>query len=507
MGVFDLRCCLSGLSVNGRSRPERFGSTMLLLEEVDGMYLPATPPVTGVYDGYGRIELWDRAEPEHAEWVGTMLELAWEAGLLTSSFPNGLEYCERLGDPAAVYLAHAADSVFNNFRLTIDGTRVVPCIYRADVGAAIASSTLSAPAADEQRLLEQLADDAATARYADWLDEQGRRIEAAFVRRSHAREKAGIFDQAPEASRPILDRFRRVLRYACAHRALRPFAVGETGQDDNEDLDRLAQEAWDGGDPIVHELLDRWERADSAARERELPFHETAKERALAAQPVMIEAVNHVLRRCAVADEGPITAAIRHSAAQERVLEMLRAPRSLRPAMLSRTDGIVSFRGATLLVTNAAYPDYPVELAIGDREVLVTDAARVTAGQPLTSGERDLHDVLMILGARAAMDELIAALALLLDLPREALQALVEPMFGHVAIEQTRQRVTAETFQRWYEAGLLERHRIHAAPVITSYATLASHVDPTFDEVLAEAQRLGEAPPRDDSAYRMTLRR
>ena len=70
---------------------------MLLLEEVEGWWVPATPPVTGVYDRYGRIELYDRRAPAHAEWVGATLELLWEEELLRSTNEDGLDHQRRLG--------------------------------------------------------------------------------------------------------------------------------------------------------------------------------------------------------------------------------------------------------------------------------------------------------------------------------------------------------------------------------------------------------------------------
>jgi hypothetical protein len=125
----------------------------------------------------------------------------------------------------------------------------------------------------------------------------------------------------------------------------------------------------------------------------------------------------------------------------------------------------------------------------------------------LTQGDDDIHQTVTIFGTRTAANRLIDELRPVLDLDRDELLQLVEPMFSHVAIEQSGQRVTCAGFERWGEAGLLERHGIRAEMLATSYATLAAHRDPTFEEVLAEA-KLREDCPRevDRDGYRMTLR-
>ncbi|MBV9634477.1 MAG: hypothetical protein JOZ40_07580 [Methylobacteriaceae bacterium] len=263
----------------------------------------------------------------------------------------------------------------------------------------------------------------------------------------------------------------------------------------------MAQEAWDSGDPVVRDLLDGWAAADAIDAAREVPFHETATERAHAARPVTLDTLARVLR------DDAIVAAIERSPARDRVLELLRVARPATPAALAEIDGTVSLRGATLVVTNAEYPDMPMEVAIAGRTVLVADGAGVAAGDHLTSGDRDLQEVVRVLGTRAAAGELIELIAPLVDLPRDRLEALVEPMFGHVALIETKLRVTTPTFESWLDVAPTRGYYLRADALITSYATLAAHVDPTLDAVIAAMQQLDEAPPVDRDAYRMQLKR
>jgi hypothetical protein len=138
--------------------------------------------------------------------------------------------------------------------------------------------------------------------------------------------------------------------------------------------------------------------------------------------------------------------------------------------------------------------------------MIVAEGARVRAGERLTEGERDVHDLVPILGTGSAADALIDALAPHLDLGRERLAVLVEPMLGHLAIEQTLQRISAEEWDRLWEAGVLQEHGLYGRQLVTSYATLAAHVEPSLGEILAERARREAAPPIG-RRYFLTLRR
>ena len=453
MGVFDLRCCLSGLSVHPRARSKRFGTTMLLLEEVEGLWVPATPPVTGVYDRYGRIELYDRRAPDHADWVGATLELLWDEELLRSTYPDGLDHLQSLRHPAAIYLGHAADSVFNRFRLELEGARIQPCVFRADVGDAIAESPESAPSQEESQLLAEPPTQASVLAYAGWLMAQGRTVEALMARRWFARAEAGIFDGPPAASRAIQGRFRRILRYAARHAPLRPFTLDDSGQHYDDDFARFAQEAWDRGDPVLRTLLDAWERGDRQAEEARLALRDTPLERAWIATPVTLELVARVLRAWELPNHDELLGAIERAPARAKILQILSASRA-------------------------------------------QDA----------EAER-FHQLLETEGRLAATEALVAALASCLDLDPDNLEALVRPMFAHVAIVQAERRVSAHTFSAWFDAGLLEHHSIYASELLSSYAAIAEHVDPSFEEILAAAERRAAALAEDEDAFRLHISR
>jgi hypothetical protein len=80
MGLFDLRCGITGLSTtfwppyeDDKPREVRSTCSMFLLEELDGALVPWTPPVSGTYDRYGDIELWPQDKSEYTNSVGEQL--------------------------------------------------------------------------------------------------------------------------------------------------------------------------------------------------------------------------------------------------------------------------------------------------------------------------------------------------------------------------------------------------------------------------------------------------
>ena len=100
MGVFDLTCKLSGLSTAWPTRESdtwdratvaQRTCSMLLLMEVDGRQIPFSPPVSGIYDHYGRIELWSEHATPHARWVGRELSALWQKGALTSELAGDVQ--------------------------------------------------------------------------------------------------------------------------------------------------------------------------------------------------------------------------------------------------------------------------------------------------------------------------------------------------------------------------------------------------------------------------------
>ena len=163
----------------------------------------------------------------------------------------------------------------------------------------------------------------------------------------------------------------------------------------------------------------------------------------------------------------------------------------------------MALEGAWLVVHPAEYDDFRVRLA--GRTPRVADGATVRAGDVLTDGELDPHDVLKVLGDNAAIDRLVDMLRPLLDLDRDALVALVQPMFDHLLLDRAKLRATRGAFERWHAEHAARMYGIYATPILTSYATLATHADPTLDDVVA-AVAVHDDPPRQHD-YEMRLRR
>ncbi len=225
MGLYDLRCALSGLSLSGAMGPRSFRTAALLLGEVDGRWTPLLPPVGGHYDRFGRIELWgdSPAEAAHAAWVGVVLELLWKEGILRSDAPTSLAKLiarEAFGGGAGPFLAHVANSVLGGHCVVLGTTRVLPCFYREDVAAEIAAD-VSLTAAGPARM--------------PLLD---------------------AFAPLPAETADVLARFGRVLCWAERHGGLRPVDADEGSQHDDVDFDGFAREAH-RRDPILRRLLDR----------------------------------------------------------------------------------------------------------------------------------------------------------------------------------------------------------------------------------------------------------
>src|SRR5437868_7662123 len=91
MGMFDVRCAVSGLSTQC-TRSEENGTestcSMVLLEEVDGLWLPFTPPVSGAYGHYGNVEVPIRMVNEHTDQVCDRLDALRKSGALVLKHPE-----------------------------------------------------------------------------------------------------------------------------------------------------------------------------------------------------------------------------------------------------------------------------------------------------------------------------------------------------------------------------------------------------------------------------------
>lgn len=272
MGMFDLRCRLSGLPTSLLSSTNGKPATcaMLLLEEVDGRWMPLTPPVRGVYDRYGRIELW----PEHltplAVQVGERLAALWESGALTADFDD-LEHQRnsQLGGVAAEFLGMASAMVFNHGAMHLGGHRVLPTLWLGPVVAAIAADA-PPPEDAERRFRANPTDLDARAVYCDWLMERGRPALADFVRVEGQR---GPFGALGAASPP--PGFDAVVTWAVEHRGgLQPISADDGHQFSHADEHAIAKEVWMQGDLTLRRVVNDlrptwtgpWKEAELAAR-------------------------------------------------------------------------------------------------------------------------------------------------------------------------------------------------------------------------------------------------
>lgn len=443
MGLYDLRCALSGLSLSG---PPDSRVAALLVGEVDGRVVPLLPPVGANYDGYGRVELWgdDAESAANAAWVSVVLELLWQAGALRSERPDALARSiarGEFGGGPGPYLAHVAASVHGGYRVWLGDTHARPCLYREDVADEIAADPDLA-AAPPVRL--PLLDD---------------------------------FAPPPPATAAALVRLARVQQWAARHGGLAPVGIDDGWRHYDEDFDRFAREAH-ARDPILRRLLDRWLRADIAAQDDWRAYHEPPREPpAPPFAPAMLEPV---LRAGGTppADIEALVAAVTAARDPAAVARILSAARPGSPASLAEFDGTVALRGDRILVRHHAHPELEDVFVAAGRPLRVRDGDRVAAGDRLTDGEVDPHDVLKIFGAVHVADHLGRTLGELLGLPAARAVALVLPMLRHARVRDTGERVTVERWAAWSEAGLLDGLVADAA--LTGYPALLAHAEPTL---------------------------
>jgi len=261
MGVFDLRCRLSGLPTSLLPLASTDGAStcsMLLLEEVAAdQWLPLTPAVRGVYDRYGRIELWPSHRTPLAAQVGERLTELWASGALTADFDD-LEHQRnnQLGGAAAEFLGLASANVFNQGSLHLGGHRVLPTLWLDPVVAAIAAD--APPAEDaERRFRADPTNVDARAVFCDWLMERGRASLAEFIRLEGQRGPFGAFGAAPRTAA-----FDAGVTWAVEHGRLEPIAADDGQQFTPEEERTIASEVWKRGDltlrRVVNELRPTW---------------------------------------------------------------------------------------------------------------------------------------------------------------------------------------------------------------------------------------------------------
>jgi hypothetical protein len=240
MGLFDVRCGVTRISTLWRpDGPGRRTHSMFLVEQLDGAWVPWTPPIRGTYDRYGGIELWPEDISDYTEWAGEGLWLLWQLGNLETDWPRDLE---RHHNPdrgkLEIILHHGAETAYNGVTLTIDGRPCRACIVHDSVADAIAAADRSPP--------RTLADALAA-----WFPAGG----------------AGrrYFADPPASALPQLTRYASVWSYARARRGLSPIGDDDGRQHDDADIRRFVREARAHDDGPLRRLFAPADPAEDAA--------------------------------------------------------------------------------------------------------------------------------------------------------------------------------------------------------------------------------------------------
>lgn len=266
MGVFDLRCSLSGLPTTwaGWEDPK---CSMLLLEEVGGRWFPLTPPVTGLYDSYGRIE---QDDTPLATAVGARLTDLWESGALTADFDD-LEHQRNsgLGGEAAEFLGLASGMVFNNSALHLGGNRVLPALW-LDMVSREVTAAARAPSEAERAFLEN-PEPSTFAVFSDWLLEQGRPV--ALAEHLRVQRQRGLYGSFGSFESPAgVD---AIVRWAVEQPGgLKPLSANDAGQFSGDEERSFARQAWDSKDLSLRKVVARvrpqwvgpWQEAEQRPR-------------------------------------------------------------------------------------------------------------------------------------------------------------------------------------------------------------------------------------------------
>lgn len=281
MGLFDLRCGLSRMSTTrpfgddeGNDRPSL--CSVFMLEKWKGTWVPLSPPVSGVYNRYGCIELRAQHQNAHSRWVEGELDRAFSQGRLeTSSASFASELRQELsrqkdlaGSPQEAlvppYLQLAVEVIYNGVPLTFAGREVRPAIFIDDVARALTSPAALPRIREEEAFLERLArrsapddDPDLEPAYAAWLTAQQRPKHAAYLAALHDRRQAGYFAQPPAESAPILELLHRVMRWTERRGGLVAIKSADARQQSRDDHRHYAHEAWRKGEPGLTQLIEQ----------------------------------------------------------------------------------------------------------------------------------------------------------------------------------------------------------------------------------------------------------
>lgn len=407
MGLFSVRCSLSGVSLRG--------ATQLVLLRAG---VPCALPLAGRFDGYGGLEQASPLPPEDlVMWGATTLVVADAAHL-------GAEV-DVLGAVASAMFDPPA-------RVTLGGHVVSYALVDGRVAEAIAREVERSPSfaavhreALDRLSLEQLA---AVALFAS-----AKRLE------EPAKSIVSLVDAEPA---PVVAQLREAwISFAQLTAWVRRFGAWAPAQNAGQlgwadELSAIdAARARFAAHAVVHETLDRLRAQLLADWRNEVPSLDdvcaVAGDRAAwpprrPGAPMVVEAVVEALR--SLPDSEGLIAAIRTlaPAAQRAVVGLLEAELDEETAeLLSEVDGVVRFEAPDadlaryLAATCGAAPErfVTVEGEWGAKRLplrpgrvpAVQAADRVEAGQVLVAGSLNLHARLRVLGGRAALCSLAEA--------------------------------------------------------------------------------------------------
>lgn len=242
MGLFDIRCSLTDISTRWPTRDEWRDSrkqppkrpwvgqhSMFLVVRDDDRWRPWTPPISGSYDGYGRIQLWPNDRDAYTAWAGDRLWSLYNNGRLTTNCPNDLLRNDLDWTPIESILAHASHTAYSGIDVRIDERPVRACIVRDLFAYAIDEATTSGATSLDEALFS-------------WFGGE---------------ESLGaeLFIDAPNASFAQWKRYSAMLRYADAHGGLR--AIGEVELNANLWSDEVTRDT----------VRDAWERDEGPIRD------------------------------------------------------------------------------------------------------------------------------------------------------------------------------------------------------------------------------------------------
>lgn len=263
MGMFDLRCAVSGLPTSWTRNDEGTTSTcsQVLLEEVDGLWLPLTPPVHGAYDHYGRVEVWESMVTDHATHVCERLDALRTSGALKLKDPDDfkkrttetelfMDGSRRRRPRINAWMSAGAEW---EPALHHDGRPVRAMLY-LDLAAEAVKTSLTLRQRDPYELeLRRATAPGAREVLADWFEEQGRSALARLVRALSRRGTFGAFGE-PHPSFE-LDGFLPVLECIAERPSgLRPTVLEDAGQFSPEEEETFAKEAA-VLDPLLEKLV------------------------------------------------------------------------------------------------------------------------------------------------------------------------------------------------------------------------------------------------------------